>query len=596
MLTTKSPANSSGWSLLLLLFSEFEAIQLGYGFTLDGVGGIVGLQHGVSVDTLQSGLRSGALDSILFPADPVGTAPQLLNSLRTVFPLVPRAMTVGPALVIGWSTPPIITLRLGVLIQIDDVLGSRTAQPQVSRVVVIGQLEVLLPPGAGGDVPELVELIVDIVGAYELREKDLKIDARLRDSHIAGLPLTGTMVVRANFGDQPNLILAVGGFHPRFTDIPPGVPAQQRVGFELRYDIVTVRIAAYTAITTNTFQIGADAQLSAKGGNFAIEAQIGFDALFEFEPVLHFTIDFRVGASIKYRGHRLAAVKVTGTLRGPGHWEVSGHASFSILFWDVSIGFELDWGDVVAALPSALIAVGAQLVAALSDVVNWAAEIPVGGSALVTLRTAGQRGHYRRAPARSAGHLPEGGAPRHRHRPSGTGAAFRWHAFRHHKGVDPRSRVLRRTTVTSISRAAGIWISTPRSESRHRRSRNSAQASRSQGRRLHRRPRPWWRSIPIRNVYLGEHPPPPDPPVVIAAAVLVAQARFGAASYFVAAPRQPAAAPAGRPHHGQRGCGVRDCRRKPVCADGVRFLHRSDSVRLCNWPAGNRSRGATPTP
>jgi hypothetical protein len=387
VLTTRLPGNAGGWSLLLLLFSEFDAIQLGYGFTLDGVGGIVGLQHGVSVDTLQGGLRSGVLDTILFPADPVGSAPQLLGSLRTVFPLVPRAMTVGPALVIGWGTPPIITLRLGVLIQIDDVLGSRASQPQISRVVVIGQLEVLLPPGAGGDVPELIKLLVDIVGAYELRAKDLKIDARLRDSHIAGLPLTGTMVVRANFGDQPNLMLAVGGFHPRFTDIPPGLPAQERVGFELRYDIVTVRIAAYTAITTSTFQIGADAQLSAKGGNFAIEAHLGFDALFEFEPVLHFTIDFRVGASIKYRGHRLASVKVKGTLRGPGRWEVSGHASFSILFWDVSIGFELEWGDVVAALPSAVVAVGAQLVTALSDVANWAAELPVGGNALITLRT-----------------------------------------------------------------------------------------------------------------------------------------------------------------------------------------------------------------
>lgn len=386
ILTTRLPGGSGGWSLLLLMFSEFEAIQLGYGFTLDGVGGIVGLQHGVSVQALQGGLRSGVLDSILFPADPVGSAPQLLGSLRTVFPIVPRAMTVGPALVIGWSTPPIVTIRLGVLVQIDDVLGSRAAQPQISRIVLIGQLEVLLPPGAGDDVPELIKLLVDIVGGYEVREKALKIDARLRDSHVAGLPLTGTMVVRANFGDDPNLILAVGGFHPGFTDVPPGLPAQERVGFELRYNIVTVRIAAYTAITTSTFQIGADAQLSAKGGNFAIEAHVGFDALFEFEPVLHFTIDFRVGASIKYRGHCLASVKVKGTLRGPGRWEVSGHASFSILFWDVSIGFELEWGDVVAALPSAVVGVGAQLVAALSDVANWAAELPGGGDALVTLR------------------------------------------------------------------------------------------------------------------------------------------------------------------------------------------------------------------
>jgi hypothetical protein len=161
----------------------------------------------------------------------------------------------------------------------------------------------------------------------------------------------------------------------------------ERIGFELRHDIVTVRVSGYVAVTSNTFQIGADAELSAAGGNFKIQAALGFDALFEFEPVFHFEIDFRVSASISYRGHNLASVKVKGVLRGPGRWEVSGHASFSILFWDVSVGFELAWGDV-AALPVAAVAVGAELFAALSDGANWAAELPIGGTALVTLRKA----------------------------------------------------------------------------------------------------------------------------------------------------------------------------------------------------------------
>ncbi len=386
ILTTKRPDGGPGWSLLLLVFSEFDAIALGYGFTLNGVGGIVGLQHGVSTAELQAGLRSGALDAVLFPSNPIADAPALLGRLRLVFPIVPRALTFGPALKIGWGTPTIVTIDLGLVIQIDDLLGGGSAQPQISRVVLVGQLEVRLPPDAGGDVPELLKLLVDIVGSYELREQALSIDARLRDSHVAGLPLSGSLVVRARFGDAPSLILAVGGFHPRFTDLPPGLPAQDRVGFELRRDIVTVRITGYVAITTNTLQIGADASLEAKGGNFRIRATLGFDALFESEPVFHFEIDYRVSASISYRGHNLASVKVTGVLRGPGRWEVSGHASFSILWWDVSVGFELGWGDA-PALPQTTVAVGAQLVAALSDRANWAAELPLGGDALVTLRS-----------------------------------------------------------------------------------------------------------------------------------------------------------------------------------------------------------------
>ncbi len=385
VLSTKLPDGRPGWSLLLLVFSEFDAVQLGYGFTLDGVGGIVGIHHGVSTAELQAGLRNGTLESVLFPPNPIASAPLLFGRLRLVFPIVPRALTVGPALKIGWGTPAIVTIDLGIVIQIDDVLGGGTAQPQISRVVLVGKLEVKLPPDAGAGVAELLKLLIDVVGSYEVREKALSIDARLRDSHVAGIPVSGSLVVRARFGDQPSLILAVGGFHPRFTDLPPGLPAQDRIGFELRYDIVTVRVTGYVAVTSNTFQIGADADLVAKGGNFKITAGLGFDALFEFEPVFHFEIDFRVSAQISYRGHNLASVKVKGVLRGPGRWEVSGHASFSILFWDVSIGFELGWGDT-PALAQTTVAVGAQLVAALSERGNWAAELPLGGAALVTLR------------------------------------------------------------------------------------------------------------------------------------------------------------------------------------------------------------------
>jgi hypothetical protein len=385
VLTTRLPDGRPGWALLLLVFSEFEAIQLGYGFTLNGVGGVIGMHHGVSTAELQAGLRSGALDSVLFPPDPIATAPQILGRVRLLFPIVPRALTIGPAAKIGWGTPAIVKIDLGLVVQIDDVLGAGSAQPQISRVVLVGRLEVKLPPEAGGDVPELLKLLVDVVGSYEVRERALSIDARLRDSHVAGLPLAGSLVVRARFGDAPSLILAVGGFHPRFTELPPGLPAQERIGFELRHDIVTVRVSGYVAVTSNTFQVGADAELSAAGGSFKIQAALGFDALFEFEPVFHFEIDFRVNASIRWRGRSLASVKVTGVLRGPGRWEVSGHASFSILWWDVSIGFELGWGDVAAPV-LATVAVGAQLVEALSDPANWAAELPVGGEALVTLR------------------------------------------------------------------------------------------------------------------------------------------------------------------------------------------------------------------
>lgn len=386
ILTTRLPGGDDGWALLLMVFGEFTAIQLGYGFTLNGVGGVIGLQHGVSTEALQSGLRTGVLDSVLFPRDPVANAPTLLGQLRVVFPVAPRALTVGPALKIGWSTPALVTLSLGVILQFDDVLGSGPGSPSFTRVVLLGQLKVQVPPvdELGIDAPALVHLQVDIVGAYEVPEQALSVDAVLRDSHVALLPITGSLVVRARFGEDPTFILAVGGFHPRFHDLPAGIPPQDRVGLQLAYDIVTVRIVGYVAITSNTFQTGAEASLVAAGGGFRVEAYLGFDALFVFEPRFLFEIDFRVGASVRYKSISLASLEVRGTLSGPGRWEVDGHASISVLFFDVDIDFDVAWGEATApALPG--VKVLDKVVAALSAPESWHAELP-GSDPLVSLR------------------------------------------------------------------------------------------------------------------------------------------------------------------------------------------------------------------
>ncbi len=387
ILTTKLPGGAEGWALLLLVFGEFTPVQLGFGFTLAGVGGIIGLQHGVSIQALQDGLRTGVVDAVLFPRDPVANAPALLGRLRAVFPVVPRALTVGPALKLGWSTPALVTLKLGLILQLDDVLGSGPGQPSISRIVLLGQLKVQIPPvdELGIDAPALVQLQVDVVGAYDTTAQELSIDAVLRDSHIAILPIQGSMVVRARFGADPTFLLAVGGFHPRFTDLPPGVPPQERVGVQLHYGIVTVRIVGYVAITSNSFQTGAEASLVAAGGGFRVEAFLGFDALFLFEPRFHFEIDFRVGAAVKYKSISLASLKVRGSLTGPGRWEVEGHATISLLFFDVGIDFEIAWGEADAlALPT--VAVGPLLRDALSKREAWHAELP-GSDPLVSLRT-----------------------------------------------------------------------------------------------------------------------------------------------------------------------------------------------------------------
>lgn len=385
--TTKLPGGAEGYALLLLVYTEFPAIQLGYGFTLNGVGGVLGIQHGVSISALQDGMRTGSLDNLLFPDDPVGNAPELLSDLRSAFPITPRALTFGPMLQLGWGQG-VITISLGLVLQFDDVIGPGEGDPSLARIVLLGQLKLVLPPV--DDAPELVRLLVDILGYYDFDEQELGIDARLRDSHLASLPLTGSLVVRARFGDDPTFLMAIGGFHPRFEDLPPGLPAQDRLGVQLRYGIITVQITCYTAVTSNSFQFGAEASLVASAASFKVEAYLGFDALFVFDPRFHFSFSFRVGAAISWKKWDLASIRVSGTITGPGRWEVVGSASFSVLFWDVEVDFDVRWGEApVEALPEAPVL--PRIVEELASSDAWSARLP-GGRPLVTLRDPGLDG------------------------------------------------------------------------------------------------------------------------------------------------------------------------------------------------------------
>jgi hypothetical protein len=377
------PDGSEGWSLLILLYVQFR-VQLGFGFVLTGLGGMIGVQHAPNIDALQSGLRQGVLDDILFPKDPVADAPRIINRLRVVFPPTPRALTIGPMVELGWGTPNIVTIRVGLIVQIDNAIASGGRPVSLSRIVLLGQLLVQVPPKET-QAPAIVKLLVDILGWYDVDASSLGIDARLRDSKIGPLDVTGMLVVRGRFTDDPTFLLSVGGFHPKFKDLPPGLPSPiDRIGVGFSIGPVKLSITTYVAVTPSTFQTGAAVDLSAKLGPAEIKGWLGYDALFQFEPTFHFVVDVRAGIAIKIKGHTLAGVDFNGELEGPGRWHITGKATFSILFWDFTVHVDESWGDA-PALPRGSTNVGALLQAELSRKENWAAGLPAGGEHLVTL-------------------------------------------------------------------------------------------------------------------------------------------------------------------------------------------------------------------
>ena len=55
LLNTRLPNGQSGFSLLIVISAEFTPIQLGLGFKLNGVGGLLGLNRTVNIEPLRSG-------------------------------------------------------------------------------------------------------------------------------------------------------------------------------------------------------------------------------------------------------------------------------------------------------------------------------------------------------------------------------------------------------------------------------------------------------------------------------------------------------------------------------------------------------------
>lgn len=388
MLSTRMPDGSEGWSLLLLIYSEFTAVQLSWGFTLLGVGGMVGLQHGLDIEALKTGIQNGALDDILFPKNAVADAPRILNRLRAVFPPTRHALVFGPMLEIGWGTPTILSIRLGLLFQLDNVFGGD--QPAaLRRITLLGQLRVVLPPLLPAGM-ELLKLLIDIYGDYDFDQNRLEFSARLRDSRVWLLTLTGQLYVRADFGDQPNFLIAAGGFHPDFKP-PEGVPATiDRLGVAYGVGPIKFTSQMYYALTPATVQCGNDFRLTATLGPVQLAGWLGYDALIELEPVFRFRVDARAGIEIKFEGFTLASVDLKLHLEGPGRWIARGSLSFSILFWDVEKSFDESWGEAPKVIETTT-NVAALMSAALADRGNWRAQQPTQWAPVTVAAPAGDR-------------------------------------------------------------------------------------------------------------------------------------------------------------------------------------------------------------
>jgi hypothetical protein len=372
IINTKMPDGSNGFSLLIIITADFTPVQLGFGFTLMGVGGLLGLNRTARIDVLREGIKTNALKNILFPQDVVANINRIVSDLAQVFPPRRDHFIIGPMAKIGWGSPAIITLEAGLLLEIPE-----------PRVVILGVLRALLPD----EESELLKLQINFLGVIDFQNKFISFDASLYDSRLLAYTLTGDMAFRLSWGDHPLFILTVGGFHPAFKEVPADLQHMTRLTISLLSgQNPRITIQCYFAVTSNTVQFGAKAELYAAASGFNIYGFVGFDVLFQFDP-FHFIAELYAGLALRRGTSVVMGIKLHGELSGPTPWDVRGKASISILFFDITVRFHETWGDPAGAIASEVADLLALLTAEVNDIRNWKADVPDTNNLHVTIKS-----------------------------------------------------------------------------------------------------------------------------------------------------------------------------------------------------------------
>jgi len=371
LITTRMPDGSDGFSLLIIVSAEFGTpFQLGFGFTLNAVGGLLGLNRTMELEVIAAGVRTGSINSVMFPDNIIENAPRIISDLRQFFPPAQDVFLIGPMAKLGWGTPTLVSASLGIIVEIPP-----------GNIAILGVLKVALPDEDAA----LIIIQVSFIGALEVDKQRLWFYASLYDSRVIFITLDGDMGLLIAWGNEANFVLSVGGFHPSFKPPPLPFPNPNRIAINiLNESFARIRVEGYFAVTSNTVQFGANVEVYFGLSAFNISGHVGFDALFQFSP-FYFIITISASFDVKVFGIGLFSVRMRGELEGTSPWHIEGEGSISVLFWDIDVPFSHTWGeDENTTLPA--IDIMPLITAEFEKLDNWTAEVPASNQLLVSLR------------------------------------------------------------------------------------------------------------------------------------------------------------------------------------------------------------------
>lgn len=380
IIRTRDNQGKNLFSLIILVTAEFQPMQLGFGFTLNGVGGLLALNRTANVQFLQEGITSNVLESILFPKNVVANMNRIMSDLVNAFPIAQNHFVVGLMAKIAWGSPAKVTADIGILLDLPD-----------TRILLVGVLRANFPSEKNA----ILKLKAGFLGVLDFKNQFIYFRADLIDSRILTFRLTGSWVLGISWGEPSVFVLSAGGFNPRFKEIPklPGLPnafnKMQRIGIQLLdSDNPRLLVEAYFAVTSNTVQFGGKAEFFYDVfWDYNIYGKIEVHALFQFSP-FYFVFDIDVKIGLLDGKSWVMGIWVNGTLEGPTPWHLKATATAKMPWYlpDIEVSLDKKWGSSAPSVPAETARVLEQVRAAVLDVRNWNTTLPDAHAAHVRFR------------------------------------------------------------------------------------------------------------------------------------------------------------------------------------------------------------------
>jgi len=371
VITTKMPDGGDGYSFLVIASADNLDIQLGMGFTLEGLGGLLGYQRTIKTDVIRYGLQNGIMDSILFPRNVVSNIQRIVSDIKNIFPVQREQFVIAPMGKLGWGTPTLIDLEVGLALEM--------SKPTLFGI--LGKLSVLLPD----ENAKILQLNVAFIGVIDFSRQKLFFDASIYNSRLLAFNLSGDMAVRLFWGSQKEFVFTVGGFHPAYkpaSDLQ--LPKIRRMTLSLLSDNPRLTLTNYFAVTSNTVQFGAAIDFYFHVSKVNVRGGLSFDVLFQFNP-FYLNAQIKAMLGVFWGDSEILGLSLDFMLEGPTPWHAKGSASFKVLFIRVKVRFDKTFGENRTTLLTD-VEVTPLLKEAFEEKGNWSAALPANRNLLVSHR------------------------------------------------------------------------------------------------------------------------------------------------------------------------------------------------------------------